>query len=70
MKRKSKKVLRNWVKITLLILFWIVGAIVISKLVCTSTINFENYANECDREKETMCNYYEVQMFIKTGNYQ
>lgn len=64
--RRTKKVLKNWVKVALLISFWIVGTIVISKLVCASAVNFEDYANKCDKKKGSICSYYEVRehMFL------
>ncbi|HIT38242.1 MAG TPA: hypothetical protein IAB59_07195 [Candidatus Onthousia faecipullorum] len=61
---KKRMVLRNWVKVALLILLGIIAVFVIAKLVYNSSDNFEKYAKMCDQEKGSICSYYEVRNYM------
>ena len=56
--------LRKRVRLTLLILFGIIIAIIIANLICDSSSSFDNYAAMCDREKGSLCTYYEVRNYM------
>ena len=61
---KKRIVLRNWVKVALLIILGIITVVVIAKLVYSSSNTFEKYAKMCDQEKGSICTYYEVRNYM------
>lgn len=65
----KKLKLRKWVKVMIAIILSIIAILVLSHFILNSIKEFDNYAKECDKAKGSTCTYYEVQKFIKVGDY-
>lgn len=65
----KKLKLRKWVKVTIAIILSIIAILVLSHFILSSIKEFDNYAKECDKVKGSTCTYYEVERFIKVGDY-
>ncbi|HIS38526.1 MAG TPA: hypothetical protein IAB45_03345 [Candidatus Onthousia faecavium] len=61
---KKRIVLRNWVRVALLVILVIITGAIIAKLVCNCSNNFDKYADMCDQEKGSICSYYEVRNYM------
>lgn len=61
MKKKYK--LKNWVKITLSILFTIIVIIILILFLKKGANDFEELAKQCDQDKGYTCSYYEIRQY-------
>ena len=60
----KKLILREWVKYFILIVVMILISFLVSKFVISSDNDFEKQAKRCDKEKGSICSYYEVRQFM------
>ena len=60
----KKLILREWVKYFILIVVMILISFLVSKFVISSDNDFEKQAKRCDKEKRSICSYYEVRQFM------
>ena len=65
----KKLKLRKWVKVMIAIILSIIAILVLSHFILNSIMNFDDYAEQCDKEKGSTCTYYDVERFIKDGDY-
>lgn len=65
----KKLKLRKWVKVMIVIILSIITIFVLAHFILKSIMNFDIYAKKCDKEKGSICTYYEVQKFVKAGDY-
>lgn len=65
----KKLKLRKWVKVVIAIVLLVIISIVLTHFILSSINIFNESAMQCDQTKGSICSYYEVQKFIKTGVY-
>ena len=60
----KKLILKNCVKYFIFIVIMISISFIVSEFVVSSDNDFEKQAKRCDKEKGSICSYYEVRQFI------
>ena len=61
--------LKKWVKYLMVIILMIIIILILSHLFFRLSAKQEEFAQKCDQKKGNLCNYYEVQKYIKQGDY-